>query len=117
MHEELDNFERNQVWELEEPPPNCKPNGTKWVWKNKEVENGEVVRNKARLVAQGYSQKEGIFISRASDQAGEGGNLCASSQVHEGHLQEVKMDDSKPLSTLMSTTTALDAGEDGEPID
>jgi hypothetical protein len=60
MHEELENFERNQVWELVEPPPNCKPIGTKWVWKNKEGENGEVVRNKSRLVAQGYSHKEGI---------------------------------------------------------
>jgi hypothetical protein len=59
MHEELENFERNQVWELVEPPPNCKPIGTKWVSKNKEGENGEVVRNKSRLVAQGYSQKEG----------------------------------------------------------
>jgi hypothetical protein len=35
MHEELENFERNQVWELVEPPPNCKPIGTKWVWKNR----------------------------------------------------------------------------------
>jgi hypothetical protein len=60
MHEELENFERNQVWELVEPPPNCKPIGTKWVWKNKEGKNGEVVRNKSRLVAQGYIQKEGI---------------------------------------------------------
>jgi hypothetical protein len=60
MHEELENFERNQVWELVEPPPNFKPIGTKWVWKNKEEENGEVVRNKSRLFAQGYSQKEGI---------------------------------------------------------
>jgi hypothetical protein len=60
MHEELENFERNQVWELVEPPPNCHPIGTKWVWKNKEGENGMVVRNKSRHVAQGYSQKEGI---------------------------------------------------------
>jgi hypothetical protein len=60
MHEELENFERNQVWELVEPPPNRKPIGTKWVWKNKEGENGEVVRNKSRLVAQGYNEKEGI---------------------------------------------------------
>jgi hypothetical protein len=29
MHEELENFERNQVWESVEPPPNCKPIGTK----------------------------------------------------------------------------------------
>jgi hypothetical protein len=35
IHEELENFERNQVWELVEPPPNCKPIGTKWVGKNK----------------------------------------------------------------------------------
>jgi hypothetical protein len=30
-HEELEKFERNQVWELVERPPNCKPIGTKWV--------------------------------------------------------------------------------------
>jgi hypothetical protein len=60
MHEELENFKRNQVWELVDPPPGCKPIGTKWVWKNKEGEKGEVVRNKSRLGAQGYSQKEGI---------------------------------------------------------
>jgi hypothetical protein len=60
MHEELENFERNQVWELVDPPLGCKPIGTKWVWKNKEGEKGEVVRNKSRLVAQRFSQKEGI---------------------------------------------------------
>jgi hypothetical protein len=60
MHEELENFERNQVWELVDPPLGCKPIGTKSVWKNKEGEKGEVVRNKSRLVAQGFNQKEGI---------------------------------------------------------
>jgi hypothetical protein len=60
MHEELENFERNRVWELVDPPPGCKPIGTKWVWKNKEGEKGLVVTNKSRLVAQGFSQKEGI---------------------------------------------------------
>jgi hypothetical protein len=45
---------------LVDPPPGCKAIGTKWVWKNKEGEKGEVVRNKSRLVAQGFSQKEGI---------------------------------------------------------
>jgi hypothetical protein len=60
MHEGLGDFERNQDWELVDTPQGCKPIGTKWVWKNKEVEKGEVVKNKSRLVAQGYSQKEGI---------------------------------------------------------
>ncbi|WVZ89816.1 hypothetical protein U9M48_036174 [Paspalum notatum var. saurae] len=49
MHEELENFERNHVWYLVEPPPNCRPIGTKWVFKNKQGENEMVVRNKARL--------------------------------------------------------------------
>ena len=60
MHEELENFERNQVWVLVEPPPQCNPIGTKWVFKNKQGEDGVVVRNKARLVAQGFCQNEGI---------------------------------------------------------
>ncbi|XP_066361067.1 uncharacterized protein [Miscanthus floridulus] len=60
IHEELENFAQNQVWVLVDPPPSCKPIGTKWVFKNKQGEDGHVVRNKARLVAQGFSQKEGI---------------------------------------------------------
>ncbi|WVZ52715.1 hypothetical protein U9M48_003750 [Paspalum notatum var. saurae] len=60
MHEELENFERNHVWDLVEPPPNCRPIGTKWVFKNKQGVDGMVVRNKARLVAQSFCQKEGI---------------------------------------------------------
>ncbi|WVZ51532.1 hypothetical protein U9M48_002669 [Paspalum notatum var. saurae] len=60
MHEELKNFERNHVWDLVEPPPNCRPIRNKWVFKNKQGENGMVVRNKARLVAQGFCQKEVI---------------------------------------------------------
>jgi hypothetical protein len=59
-HEELENIERNQVWEMVDPPPGCKPIGTQWVRKNKEGVKGEVVRIKSRLVAQGFSQKEGI---------------------------------------------------------
>jgi hypothetical protein len=42
------------------PPSNCHPISTKWVFKDKQSEDGLVVRNKARLVAQGYCQKEGI---------------------------------------------------------
>jgi hypothetical protein len=60
MHEELENFERNQVWVLVPPPSNYHPIGTKWVFKNKHSEDGLVVRNKARRVAQEYCQKEGI---------------------------------------------------------
>ncbi|WVZ51947.1 LOW QUALITY PROTEIN: hypothetical protein U9M48_003044 [Paspalum notatum var. saurae] len=58
MHEELENFKRNHVRDLVEPPPNRRPIGTKWVFKNKRGEDGMVVRNKARLP--GVSSKEGI---------------------------------------------------------
>ena len=60
MHEELENFERNHAWDLVEPPPNRRPIGTKCVFRNKQGENGMVVRNKTRLVAHGFCQKEGI---------------------------------------------------------
>ncbi|CAO2163650.1 unnamed protein product [Urochloa humidicola] len=60
MHEELNNFTRNQVWELVERPKNYNVIGTKWVFRNKQNEDGIVVRNKARLVAQGYTQVEGL---------------------------------------------------------
>lgn len=59
MQEELNNFTRNQVWTLVERP---KQNviGTKWIFRNKQDEHGVVVRNKARLVAQGFTQVEGL---------------------------------------------------------
>jgi hypothetical protein len=61
MHDELNNFERNKVWTLVERPKDCRNViGTKWIFKNKQDANGIVIRNKARLVAQGFSQVEGI---------------------------------------------------------
>jgi hypothetical protein len=60
MHEELENFERNQVWTLVDPLRDVNVIGTKWVFKNKQGEDGEVVRNKTRLIAQGYNQVEGL---------------------------------------------------------
>jgi hypothetical protein len=60
MHEELENSERNQVWTLVDPPRDVYVIGTKWVFKNKQGEDGEVVMNKACLVAQGFIQVEGL---------------------------------------------------------
>ncbi|KAJ9542267.1 hypothetical protein OSB04_028773 [Centaurea solstitialis] len=60
MQDELLQFERNNVWTLTSLPTGKSAIGTKWVFRNKKDENGVVVRNKARLVAQGYCQEEGI---------------------------------------------------------
>ncbi|WVZ94029.1 hypothetical protein U9M48_039972 [Paspalum notatum var. saurae] len=189
MHEELENFERNHVWDLVEPPPNYRPIGTKWVFKNKQGEDGMVVRNKARLVAQSFCRKEGIdyeetfapvarleairillafaaskgfklqqmdiksaflngfrrrlksfllksgFVMGSVDKTlffveswrSESSSGCIK-QVLEGTfvhqakytrdiLKKFNMGDSKPMTTPMSTNTALDADEDGEAVD
>jgi len=60
MHDELHQFIRNDVWTLVPHPAEQNIIGTKWIFKNKTYENGTVVRNKARLVAQGYTQIEGV---------------------------------------------------------
>ncbi|GJW37183.1 retrovirus-related pol polyprotein from transposon TNT 1-94 [Tanacetum coccineum] len=60
MQEELNQFIASYVWELVSNPKNMTIIGTKWVYRNKLDENGVVSRNKARLVAQGYNQQEGI---------------------------------------------------------
>ena len=60
MHEELNSFSRNQVWDLVERPKYYNVIGTKWVFRNKQNEAGMVVRNKSRLVAQGFTQVEGL---------------------------------------------------------
>ncbi|GJZ11246.1 retrovirus-related pol polyprotein from transposon TNT 1-94 [Tanacetum coccineum] len=60
MQEELNQFERNKVWALVPKPHGKTIIGTKWIWKNKMDEEGVVTKNKARLVAQGYNQQEGI---------------------------------------------------------
>ncbi|XP_062099935.1 uncharacterized mitochondrial protein AtMg00820-like [Humulus lupulus] len=60
IQDELEQFKRNDVWELVPRPTESNIVGTKWIFKNKSDEFGNVARNKARLVAQGYNQVEGI---------------------------------------------------------
>ncbi|WVZ93409.1 LOW QUALITY PROTEIN: hypothetical protein U9M48_039389, partial [Paspalum notatum var. saurae] len=176
MHEELENFERNHVWDLVEPPPNCRSIGTKWVFKNKQGENGMVVRNKARLVAQGFCQIGGIdyeetfalvarleairilltfaaskgfklqqkdvksaFLNGFTKQPTGFESAKFPDRVHklrktlygldpEGTfvhqakytrdiLKKFDIGNAKPMTTPMSTNTALDADEDGEVVD
>ena len=60
MHEELNNFERNNMWIGAKADDEPQVIGTKCIFKNKQDAHGIIIRNKARLVAQGYSQVEGI---------------------------------------------------------
>ncbi|GJU27454.1 retrovirus-related pol polyprotein from transposon TNT 1-94 [Tanacetum coccineum] len=60
MQDELNQFERLQVWELVPRPEGKNIIALKWLWKNKCDAENIVVRNKTRLVAKGYKQEEGI---------------------------------------------------------
>ncbi|GJY29900.1 putative ribonuclease H-like domain-containing protein [Tanacetum coccineum] len=60
MKEELLQFKLQQVWTLVDLPNGKRAIGTKWVYRNKKDERGIVIKNKARLVTQGYTQEEGV---------------------------------------------------------
>ena len=62
MNEELNQIEKNQTWELVPRPKNKNVIGTKWVFRNKVNEDGQVFRNKARLVCKGFAQVEGVYF-------------------------------------------------------
>ena len=95
MHEELNNFTSNQVWELVERPKGHNMIGTKWVFRNKQDQDGIVVRNKARLVAQGYTQVEGLDFGETYAPIAIGSNynltslcLCPQHQTLSNGCQE-----------------------------
>nr|KAJ0188935.1 hypothetical protein LSAT_V11C900504880 [Lactuca sativa] len=60
MQEELNEFERHKVWTLVPRPSGKTITGTRWVYRNKVDKDGIITRNKARLVAQGFTQIESI---------------------------------------------------------
>ncbi|GJW17154.1 ribonuclease H-like domain-containing protein [Tanacetum coccineum] len=66
MHEELLQFKLQKVWILVDLPNSKRAIGTKWVFRNKKDEKGIVIKNKARLVAQGYKPEEGIDYDQSA---------------------------------------------------
>nr|GFA96772.1 putative Gag-Pol polyprotein [Tanacetum cinerariifolium] len=58
--EELHQFDQLDTWELVDRPLCTNVINLKWLWKNKHDEENTVIRNKSRLVAKGYAQKEGV---------------------------------------------------------
>ena len=60
MNDEMESKRTNQVWDLVDLPSGCKAIGNKWVLKIKRKVDGSIKRYKGRLVAKGYTQKEGV---------------------------------------------------------
>ena len=57
MDEEIGTLEKMGTWKLEDLPADCKLVGCQWVFLRKRDENCQIIKYKARLVAQGFSQK------------------------------------------------------------
>ena len=64
MKEEIEQIEKNKTWTLVPRPVDKNVIGTKWVFRNKLDENGEITRNKARLVYKDYAQEEGLIMGK-----------------------------------------------------
>jgi hypothetical protein len=60
IDEEIGSIMENNTWVLSDLPPGCKPLGCKWIFKKKMKVDGTIDKFKARLVIQGFRQKEGI---------------------------------------------------------
>ncbi|GAU45715.1 hypothetical protein TSUD_400970 [Trifolium subterraneum] len=138
MKEELHQFEKNEVWNLVPFPKDHSIIGTRWVFRNKLDENGKVVRNKARLVAQGYNQQEGIdyeetFAPVASEfemsmmgelgfflglqiKQQEDGIFISQEKYVNDLLKKYKMNETKIMSTPMHPSTSLDKDEIGKDV-
>ncbi|EXB77770.1 hypothetical protein L484_000113 [Morus notabilis] len=60
MNTEIQSMYKNGIWTLVDPPEGVKPIGCKWIYRKKRGPDGNVETFKARVVAKGYAQKEGI---------------------------------------------------------
>ncbi|GJX53719.1 retrovirus-related pol polyprotein from transposon TNT 1-94 [Tanacetum coccineum] len=60
MQDKIHKFDRLKVWELVPRPDNVMVIGLKWIYKVKLDEHGDVLKNKAWVVAKGYRQEESI---------------------------------------------------------
>jgi hypothetical protein len=65
MQLEMDAVEQNRTWELADLPTGHRAITLKWVFKLKRDEAGAIVKHKARLVAQGFLQQEGVNLDDA----------------------------------------------------
>nr|GEX89110.1 retrovirus-related Pol polyprotein from transposon TNT 1-94 [Tanacetum cinerariifolium] len=127
MQEELHQFDHLDVWKLVDRPLCKNVINMKWLWKNKHDEENTVIRNKFRLVAKGYAQKEGVdfeesfapvsrleavqlFIAYAAHKSFTVYQMDVKTTFLYGHLKE------EVIGTPMATKH-LDADLSDTPVD
>nr|GFB89084.1 hypothetical protein [Tanacetum cinerariifolium] len=113
LQDELLQFKLHKVWRLVDLPKDKHAIGTKWVYRNKKDERGIVVRNKARLVAQGYTQEEGVdYVEMDVKSAFLYGTIkeevyvCQPAGFEDPHLPNKVYKVEKPLYGIHQAPTA-----------
>nr|GEV97672.1 uncharacterized mitochondrial protein AtMg00810-like [Tanacetum cinerariifolium] len=136
MQEELNEFERFEVWELVPRPDKVIVITLKWIYKVKLDERGGILINKARLVARGYRQEEGIdfeeyfasvarleairiFLAYAAHKNMVFYQLDVKTAFLNGNLWEENygFESCDPVDTPMVEKSKLDEDKEGKAID
>ena len=95
MEEELTMLGDTGTWELVDPPNNVNVVGSKWVFKAKKDAAGNVVRYKARLVAQGFSQVPGVDYFDTFAPVAKLASICAILAIAAARNMEIHQIDIK----------------------
>ncbi|GKA14787.1 uncharacterized mitochondrial protein-like protein [Tanacetum coccineum] len=109
-------IEPKKVWTLVDLPKGKRVIGTKLVYRNKKDEGGIVVRNKARLVTQGYTQEEGIDYDEVLAPVARIEAISQDKYVAD-ILKKFDFTTVKTASTLIETNNALNKDEEAEDVD
>ncbi|GJZ61840.1 retrovirus-related pol polyprotein from transposon TNT 1-94 [Tanacetum coccineum] len=136
MKEELNEFEHLEVWDLVPQPDKGMVITLKWIYKVKLDELGGILKNKARLVAHGYRQEEGIdfeesfapvarleairiFLAFAAHMNMVVYQMDVKTAFLNGNLREEKygFDSCDPVDTPMVEKSKLDEDKEGKVVD
>ncbi|GJR68240.1 retrovirus-related pol polyprotein from transposon TNT 1-94 [Tanacetum coccineum] len=100
MQEEIHEFERLEVWQLVSYPDKVFMIKLKWMYKVKTDESGRVLKNKARLVAQGFRKEEGINFKESFAPVAriEAIGIFVANVVHKILTDPTNMDATKWIS-------------------
>nr|GEZ61989.1 hypothetical protein [Tanacetum cinerariifolium] len=107
--EELHQFDRLDLWELVDRPLCTNVINLKWLWKNKRDEENTVIRNKSRLMAKGYAQKEGVDFEESFALVARDGENLDKMKEKEPHAENDKVVDDEFINIF--STSVQDQGE------
>ncbi|KAK1619399.1 hypothetical protein QYE76_024916 [Lolium multiflorum] len=118
MQEELECFTRNEVWSLVERPKDHRINviGTKWVFKNKQDENGIVIRNKARKFEMSMMGELKFFLGFQVRQLAKGTFISQEKYVKD-MLKKFNMTNASPMKTPMPVKGQLGSCDGEKDVD